>query len=83
MVNYINGHGGWNIVGWFKLGQTSDAAFDNGEKVDNYDLTIHLSYLMPTKLNEVRTEPAFTQYLIKNTVPSPSNSTNNSVISIV
>jgi hypothetical protein len=80
MVTYVNGHRGWNIVGWFKLVQTSDAPFDNGEKVDNYDLTINLSYLMSTKLNEVRTEPAFTQYLIKNTVPSPTSSTNNSVI---
>jgi hypothetical protein len=48
MVQYINGNGGWTIVGWFMLGAITDAA-NAGDKAENYNMTLHLSYLSPTK----------------------------------
>jgi hypothetical protein len=48
MVDHINGKGGWTIVGWYKLGKTSDAA-NEAENIDNSQVTLHLSYLYPSK----------------------------------
>ena len=48
MVEYINTNGGWTIVGWFMMGSVVDAATYATEKVQNNDITIHLSYLYPT-----------------------------------
>ena len=74
MVNYINESEGWTIVGWFKLGETIDAADNSNEKVVNYDITIHISYLMPTNKHEVMDSARYKSLLIKNpTIPSSNN----------
>lgn len=50
MVEYVNGNGGWTIVGWYMMGQIQDAAANSHEKVDNTNIQVHMSYLMPTRL---------------------------------
>ena len=51
MVEFINGNGGWDIVGWYKMGGATDSATSNNDKVENFEVTIHLSYLFPSKYN--------------------------------
>ena len=48
LTEYINSHGGWMLVGWFMLGDHSDAANPN-DKVQNYQTTLHLSYVQPSQ----------------------------------
>ncbi len=49
-MTYINGHGGWMLVGWTMKGEHTDVANPN-EKVENYTTTVHLSYLYPMTLH--------------------------------
>jgi hypothetical protein len=51
-TEYINEHGGWTLVGWFMLGDHHDAANPN-EKVQNFQISLHLSSLQPTKSSVV------------------------------
>lgn len=52
MVNYVNEHGGWTLVGWSMLGDHYDAA--NGQdKVQAAETKIHLSSLQPTQRIEL------------------------------
>jgi hypothetical protein len=69
MVEHINNHGGWTIVGWFMLGSTTDAA-NIQEKVENYDMTLHLSYLSPS--TDISNDNTFSQLRIG--FPSPPTS---------
>ena len=46
MVDYINEHGGWTVVGWFKKGEVEDSS--SGEKVESTTVSLHLSLLIPT-----------------------------------
>ena len=48
IVSFVNGHGGWTAVGWFMLGQISDASEDTTDKIDNPTVTPHLTYLHPS-----------------------------------
>jgi hypothetical protein len=65
MVNHINDLQGWNIVGWFKLGEIADNAAPT-DKVENYNLmTVHISYLMPTRIADTQT-PLYELLLIQN-----------------
>jgi hypothetical protein len=61
MVDCINNNGGWTIVGWFMLGSISDAA-NAQEKAENFDITLHLSYLFPT--NDLTHDDAFNRLRI-------------------
>jgi hypothetical protein len=47
MVQHINNSGGWTIVGWFMMGAVTDAATSTTEKIQNSEITIHISYLYP------------------------------------
>ena len=49
MVKHINSAGGWTIVGWFMMGSVVDAATTSTDRILNNDITIHLSYVYPTK----------------------------------
>jgi hypothetical protein len=71
MVQYINNHGGWTIVGWFKLGEVADAANEK-EKVVNTDVTVRLSYLYPSAGDELILSEAFSSLRIGYT-PSAHN----------
>jgi hypothetical protein len=48
MVQHINLFGGWTIVGWFMMGSVVDAATNATDKIQNNEITIHISYLYPT-----------------------------------
>jgi hypothetical protein len=73
MVSHINSLGGWTIVGWFKLGETSDQAAAANDKEENYNLmTMHISYLMPT-IEADATSPEFKLLLIQNNTARQSN----------
>lgn len=49
MVNYINGNGGWTMVGWFRKGETiEDVATNDTDRVESDSVVIHISYLVPT-----------------------------------
>ena len=73
IVTYINNSGGWTVVGWFKLGETVDAASDSREKVENYAITMHISYLMPTNKEEVMNSAAFKTLQISSTTFPTAN----------
>jgi hypothetical protein len=49
MVQHINASGGWTIVGWFMMGSVIDAASNATEKIQNNEITIHISYLYPSE----------------------------------
>ncbi len=55
IVNIINCNGGWKLVGWSKLGEINDAANEN-ERVENNEVTIHLSYLYPKDTDVMKME---------------------------
>jgi hypothetical protein len=84
MVEYINAHDGWTIVGWFKLGEIVDASGNSSyEKVENYDMmTMHLSYLMPTNINVMAAE-SFKAMRIGETTDNDSSTSSSSASSIV
>ena len=51
---YVNGHGGFTIVGWSRTGAVADAAkddkkLDRGDMVTSDNRKPHISYLMPTE----------------------------------
>lgn len=48
IVTYINTHGGWTIVGWFRKGEITDAS-NESERVENLTINVHLSLLIPTR----------------------------------
>ena len=58
MVDWINENDGWTIVGWFKLGETTDAANEN-ERVETHEVTVHISYLFPTGGYDTIDDPEF------------------------
>ena len=62
MTEYINSHGGWTLVGWFMLGDHSDAANPN-DKVQNYQTTLHLSYVQPSRKDATK-DAAFVKELV-------------------
>jgi hypothetical protein len=65
VTGYIDGHGGWTLVGWFMLGDHGDAA-NPYEKVQNFQTTLHLSSLQPTNVC-VLAEEAYKVLCIGNT----------------
>jgi len=56
MVQHINHNGGWTIVGWFMMGSVVDAASN--------EITIHISYLYPTEVDDVVGSEGFNAHLI-------------------
>jgi hypothetical protein len=62
LTEYINSHGGWTLVGWFMLGDHSDAANPN-DKVQNYLMTLHLSYVQPSRKDATK-DAAFVKELV-------------------
>jgi len=51
--NYINGNGGWTVIGWYHKGQVLDASADTKNQEDNItsqNHSIHISYLYPTSI---------------------------------
>lgn len=64
MVGHINENGGWQIVGWSKMGEVSDHAHET-ETVENRELTYHISYLYPQDPAIIQTE-AFQRLQIGN-----------------
>lgn len=47
MTNYINAHGGWTVVGWFRKGDVVDASNEEA-KVMADSVTLHISVLIPS-----------------------------------
>lgn len=56
MVTYINDHHGWTILGWYKLGELTDAADGINEKAENFVITMHISYLYPSNADVEHSE---------------------------
>jgi hypothetical protein len=49
VLNYINHHGGWTLVGWIRTGETADASdAGNTENLASISSSPHLTYMMPT-----------------------------------
>ena len=46
IVKYINRHSGWTMVGWYKVGGTTDTAMDG--EIENMGVTVPLSSLKPS-----------------------------------
>lgn len=55
LMKFVNDNGGWTAVGWFMLGQISDASEDTTDKIDNPTVTPHLTYLHPSNETLVHT----------------------------
>ena len=51
MVDHVNNASGWTIVGWHRRGVLD--ADDDGDEILSNDTTGHISYLMPTNLNDL------------------------------
>jgi hypothetical protein len=69
MVNHVNDLHGWTIVGWFKLGEMADNAAAT-DKIENYNLmTVHISYLMPTEIEDTQTPVYELLHIQDNPVP--------------
>ena len=64
MVTYINNESGWTIVGWFMMGSVVDAATNSNEKIQNNEITIHISYLYPTETDQLFEEEVYKNLLI-------------------
>lgn len=64
MVEHINDNGGWTIVGWFMMGSVVDAATNATDKIQNNEITIHISYLYPTDAEHIVGTEAYTELLI-------------------
>ena len=60
MVKYINDNGGWTIIGWHKLGETTE---DTGELVVSIATGGHIVRIEPTKPSALEND-AFTKELI-------------------
>lgn len=58
VVTYVNENGGWDIVGWYKMGTSADAS-DN-DRLANRNVSnvtrFHISLLRPTNLTLVRSD---------------------------
>ena len=46
IVEYINDHGGWKIIGWCRKGKRSVEG--ESEKLENTEVNLNLSYLYPS-----------------------------------
>ena len=66
MVQHINIYGGWTIVGWFMMGSVMDAATNATDKIQNNEITIHISYLYPTDADELFNSLEYKDLLITN-----------------
>ena len=53
MVQHINVSGGWTIVCRFMMGSTINAATNSTKKIQNNEITIHISYLYPTDADKL------------------------------
>jgi hypothetical protein len=70
MVTYVNNHGGWTVVGWFRKGEVDDAS-NAGQKMESLDTVLHLSYVMPTSLDiQNSNDNAFEALKIESTAPA-------------
>jgi hypothetical protein len=49
-INYINGHGGWTVIGWIRRGITIDQS-DATENIASLHTDPHVSYLLPSNPN--------------------------------
>jgi hypothetical protein len=58
VVDYINTHGGWTIVGWVRTGAKNDDSDPNAENLASINQAPHVSYLMPSRL-QVTNRPYF------------------------
>jgi hypothetical protein len=65
MVQHINNSGGWTIVGWFMMGSVVDAASNITEKIQNREITIHISHLHPSVSDALFQTDACKENLIK------------------
>lgn len=64
IVDFINENGGWTIVGWFMMGSVVEAAAVSNEKIQNYEITIHLSYVYPSNAETILQSDDYKQLLI-------------------
>ena len=52
-MEYINNKNGWTIIGWQRLGDVDDfSSFEKDNKIDNPNVTICLSLLIPTSKSD-------------------------------
>jgi hypothetical protein len=51
----VNNNGGWNIAGWLRMGEVTDASSSQepGSEVGNVNHPIHISYLYPSNADAV------------------------------
>lgn len=55
IVQHIHDNDGWTILGWFRRGEITDASNET-ERVDSSTVNVHVSLLVPTKLDLIETE---------------------------
>jgi len=49
MINYVNQHGGWTIIGWTKKGRARDQSDQNsGSYLESMEDRLHISYMLPS-----------------------------------
>ena len=48
--------GGWTVVGWFRQGEVADASEDGGDRIANHRIQVHISLLIPTDLDVLKSE---------------------------
>ena len=68
-VEYVNNHGGWTVVGWFRQGEVADASDEGAEKVDNERVIVHISLLVPTR-PEVARDQEYRSLLVDKEAPA-------------
>jgi len=61
IVDFVNGHGGWTIVGWCRTGEVRDAAQENAARTADNTLAAatsktHISYLYPSEMESYNKE---------------------------
>ena len=62
IYEFINGNGGWRMIGWCKRGEISVEG--ETEKIENDEINIHLTYVYPSNHDILRDED-FRKLVIK------------------
>lgn len=52
VIDFINANGGWNIIGWYRRGESKDATDSNNEQRNlAKDSTFHIIELIPNHVD--------------------------------
>lgn len=71
MVAFVNNNDGWNLAGWYRLGEIYDAQNDD-EKIANEHLTLHISYAYPSSPDKTIELEEFKKMRIKTVTHQPA-----------